>query len=110
MAEYSDDVELQGMGSAAIEKIAVWESAITQLKHKTYEDEDAWETMLAGQLRYLLDVIDDTGPPVTDGAMIRMQALKSEWATREAELQSIVSENIAPINAWAKTHQVDHVR
>lgn len=110
MAEFSGDTELQEMGTAALEKIAEWESLITQLKHKTYEDEDAWETMLAGQLRYLLNVIDRTGPPVTDGAMIRLQALKSEWATRQAELQSIASENIAPINQWAKAHQVDHVR
>jgi len=110
MAEFSGDIELQEMGAAALEKIAVWESSITQLKHKTYEDEDAWETMLAGQLRYLLNVIDRTGPPVTDGAMIRLQALKAEWATRQAELQSIASENIAPINQWAKAHQVDHVR
>ena len=110
MAEFSGDADLQSMGIAAIEGIAAWESAITQLKHKTYEDEDAWETMLAGQLRYLLDVIDNTGPPVTDGAMIRLQALKSEWATRQAELQSIVSDHIAPINQWAKAHQVDHVR
>jgi len=110
MAEFSDDAELQSMGAAAIDEIHAWESAITQLKHKTYEDEDAWETMLAGQLRYLLNVIDNTGPPVTDGAMIRLQALKSEWATRQAELDSIASEHIAPINAWAKAHKVDHVR
>jgi len=110
MAEFSGDTELQEMGALALEKIAVWESSITQLKHKTYEDEDAWETMLAGQLRYLLNVIDRTGPPVTDGAMIRLQALESEWATRQAELRSIASENIAPINQWAEAHQVDHVR
>jgi hypothetical protein len=29
---------------------------ITQLRHETYEDEDAWPTMLDGQLRYLMDV------------------------------------------------------
>jgi len=110
MAEFSDDAELQSMGAAAIDEISAWESAITQLKHKTYEDEDAWETMLAGQLRYLLNVIDNTGPPVTDGAMIRLQALKSEWATRQAELETIASGHIAPINAWAKAHQVDHIR
>lgn len=110
MAEFPDDVELQNMGVAATEEITAWESQITQLKHETYEDEDAWETMLAGQLRYLLNVIDNTGPPVTDGAMIRLQALKSEWATRQAELRSIANEHFAPINQWAKAHQVDHVR
>ena len=35
--------------------------------------------MLDGQLRYLMDVIDGTGPPVTDGAMTRLPDLTAEW-------------------------------
>jgi hypothetical protein len=66
--------------------------------------------MLAGQIRYLLDVIDETGPPVTAGAMTRMQDLKAEWAAREAELQAISTELIQPINEWAKANQVMHVQ
>ena len=97
------------MGAAALEAIAEWESRITQLKHQTYEDEDAWETMLSGQLRFLLDVIDGTGPPVTDGAMIRLRDLSAEWASRQGELQSIADDYIAPINEWAKSHNVEHV-
>ena len=59
------------MGRAAVSEIGVWEARITQLKHETYEDEDAWETMLAGQLRFLMDVIDRTAAPVTEGAKTR---------------------------------------
>ncbi len=109
MTAYSDDAGLQDMGAAALESVAEWEAKITQLKHQTYEDEDAWETMLAGQLRYLVDVIDNSGPPVTDGAMTRMRDLKAEWALRQSELQSIASEHIRPINDWANTNQVEHV-
>ena len=109
MAQFSSDTELQSMGAAALEAIAEWESRITQLKHQTYEDEDAWETMLSGQLRFLLDVIDGTGPPVTDGAMIRLRDLSAEWASRQGELQSIADDYIAPINEWAKSHNVEHV-
>jgi len=110
MAQFSSDAELQAMGSAALEAIAGWESRITQLKHQTYEDEDAWETMLAGQLQYLLSVIDRTGPPVTDGAITRLQDLAAEWATRRTELQAIADDYIAPINAWAKANEIDYVR
>ena len=109
MADFSSDTDLQEMGTAALAAIAEWESRITQLKHKTYEDEDAWETMLAGQLRFLLQVIDGTGPPVTAGAMNRLRDLSAEWASRRGELQSIANNHIAPINEWAKAHQVEHV-
>lgn len=109
-AQFPDDAELQRLGSAANDAIGQWEEKITQLKHQTYEDEDAWETMLAGQIRYLLNVIDRTGPPVTDGAMTRMQDLRAEWQARESELRSISNDLIQPINAWAQANQVSHVQ
>jgi len=109
MSNYADDSALQEMGNAANAAIGAWEENITQLKHQTYEDEDAWKTMLAGQLRYLLDVIDRSGPPVTDGAMTRMRDLKAEWQTREAEMRAIADSHIRPINEWAQAHQVDHI-
>lgn len=82
---------------------------ITQLKHETYEDEDAWESMLVAQLRYLMDVIDETGAPVTQGAMDRLADLESEWAVRERELAAIAANDIAPVNAWAREAGVNHV-
>ncbi len=105
-----EDEEIRESGRVAIERIAAWEAKITQLKHQTYEDEDGWETMLAGQLRYLLDVIDNTGAPVTDGAVTRLHDLQAEWAAREAELVRITEENLRPINAWAREKGVNHVR
>ena len=109
MNSFANDSGLQEMGQAAHAAIGAWEEKITQLKHQTYEDEDAWETMLAGQLRYLLDVIDNSGPPVTDGAMTRLRDLKAEWETRQAEMRSIADAHIRPINEWAKAHQVEHI-
>ena len=65
--------------------------------------------MLAGQLRYLMDVIDETGAPVTGGALLRLEDLKAEWAQRQAEMQLIKSENIDVINRWAQKQGVPHV-
>jgi hypothetical protein len=101
---------IQRMGRAAVSAIGGWEVRITQVKHQTYEDEDAWETMLDGQLRFLLDVIDHTGPPVTDGAMTRLADLKSEWQALLEELGEISDQHIAPINTWARDKGINHVR
>ena len=109
MDDHAEDEQIQFNGKA-IEKIGEWEAKITQLKHQTYEDEDAWETMLAGQIRYLLDVIDKTGAPVTDGAVIRLNDLKAEWALRESELVGITDDYLTPINAWAREQGVNHVK
>ena len=109
MTDYSDDQTLQAVGATAIEKITAWDGRIIQVLHQTYEDEDAWETMLVGQLRYLMDVIDETGAPVTGGALLRLADLKAEWAQRQAEKQLIRSEYIDVINQWAQKQGVPHV-
>jgi hypothetical protein len=110
MSDHTADPNVQRMGSAAISAIGSWEAQITQIKHQTYEDEDAWETMLDGQLRFLLDVIDSTGPPVTDGAMTRLTDLTAEWQDRLEELDAISDQHISPINTWARREGIDHVR
>ena len=65
MANHTEDAALQQSGKAAVEAITAWDHQIIQHLHETYEDEDAWETRMAGQLRYLLDVIEHSGAPVT---------------------------------------------
>ncbi|MBT8072914.1 MAG: glycosyl hydrolase [Xanthomonadales bacterium] len=109
MLDYPEASELQSAGTAAIEKINAWDHEIIQLRHQTYEDEDAWETKLAGQLRYLMDVIDATGAPVTGGALLRLEDLKAEWAERRAELQAIRRDHIDAINEWATEQGVPYV-
>src|SRR5210317_442826 len=100
LTKYPEDATLAESGTAAIEKISDWDGKIIQVLHQTYEDEDAWETMLAGQLRYLMDVIDYTGAPVTGGALLRLEDLKLEWAKRQTEMQLIRSDYIDVINQW----------
>jgi len=109
MTEHPADKDLQRTGATAVEKITAWDGKIIQVLHQTYEDEDAWETMLAGQLRFLLDVIDKTGAPVTTGALLRLDDLKEEWAERQAELQAIKTGYIDVINAWAQQQGIPHV-
>ena len=109
MADYPDQAELQQRGTAASELISAWDEQINQVLHQTYEDEDAWETKLAGQIRYLLDVMNKTGAPVTEGAIQRLEDLKAEWRTRKSEWQDIRGNHIEPINNWARGQEVPHV-
>ncbi len=109
MADYPDRAELQSQGKKAIAAINAWDEQINQPLHETYEDEDAWETMLDGQIRYLLDVIDASGAPVTGGQLERLADVKAEWGQRQTELADINRNLIAPINAWAADNQLPFV-
>jgi photosystem II stability/assembly factor-like uncharacterized protein len=109
MDQYPGDTGFQQTGQSAIEAIDAWDHELIQPLHETYEDEDAWETRLAGQIRYLLDVIDSTGAPVTEGALLRLADLKTQWAGLEARLNGIRTNHIDPINEWARRNDVPHV-
>ena len=56
-----------------------------------------------------MDVIDHTGAPVTGGAMLRLEDLKSEWAERQAEMQAIKTDYIDVINDWARQKDIGYV-
>jgi len=109
MDQYPGDADFQQTGQSALDAIDAWDHALIQPLHETYEDEDAWETRLAGQIRFLLDVIDSTGAPVTEGALLRLADLKSQWASLETQLDGIRSNHIDPINEWARQNNVPHV-
>jgi len=109
MESYPQDAALQASGESALNAIDHWDHQIIQPLHQTLEDEDAWETMLAGQIRFVLDVIDFTGAPVTEGALSRLADLQSEWAALVAQRNSIRRDHIDPINEWARQNSVPHV-
>ena len=104
-----DNARLKLLGEQAIAGIDAWEEKITQLKFETYEDEDAWPTMIDGQLRFLMDTIDDSGAPVTDGMRIRQSDLTGLWEELGGELDAITERYIAPINDWAGERQAPHI-
>ncbi len=103
------EAELHSLGRQAIAGIDAWEEKITQLKFETYEDEDAWATMFDGQLRYLMDTIDDSGAPVTEGMRIRQADLLRQWTELQTELRSIAENYIEPINDWAHERREPHI-
>jgi photosystem II stability/assembly factor-like uncharacterized protein len=109
MESYPDDADLQALGKSSLKAIDQWDHRIIQHLHETGEDEDAWETMLAGQIRFVLDVIDDTGAPVTEGTLSRLADLKSDWSAMKAQWVDIRQDHIGPINQWARQNSVPHV-
>ncbi len=104
-ADHADE-ELQGLAAAATEAINAWESSITELRHETFEDEDAWVMKLDGQLRHLLDVVEMGGAPVTGGARERYQDLEAAWAQSRSALDAISTEQLEAVNRWTEKRAV----
>lgn len=109
MRNYRDAEALQSAGALAVDKLTDWETRVVQVEYETYEDEDNLPGKLVKQVRHLLDVIDDAGPPVANGALERLADLNRDWSALKAELKSINSTEIAAVNAWASGNAVPHV-
>ena len=109
MENHPYDDDLHKAGDAALGAIEAWDHQVIQPLHQTLEDEDAWETMLAGQVRFLLDVIASTGAPVTQGALDRLADLSSQCEALEQEKVQILEQQVAPINNWARDNNIPHV-
>ncbi len=109
MAADPDAAALQQPGTSAIERLTAWETKILQVDYETYEDEDNLPGRLVKQVRHLLQVVDNAGPPMAAGALERLGDLKSEWAALEVELEAIIASDVAAVNAWARSNAVPHV-
>ena len=109
MDNHPSDEVLQQTGAAIVEAVDAWDRAVIQAKHQTLEDEDAWETMLAGQVRFLLDVIAGTGAPVTQGALDRLADLKSEHELLMVQKERILGEQVEALNRRAQGQGLPHV-
>jgi len=109
MTDFPDSESLQNTGRRAIERLSIWEEKTVQVEFETYEDEDNLPGKLVKQVRHLLDVIDDAGPPIAAGALERLRDLKGEWTNLQTELREISASDIAAINNWASTNTVPHI-
>jgi len=109
MTDFPDSESLQNTGRRAIERLSIWEEKTVQVEFETYEDEDNLPGKLVKQVRHLLDVIDDAGPPIAVGALERLRDLKGEWSNLQTELSEISASDIAAINNWASTNTVPHI-
>jgi hypothetical protein len=109
LARHPDAEALHTAGNSAVERLTAWERKVVQVDYETYEDEDNLPPKLLKNVRHLLDVIDDGGPPVAVGALTRLADLKEEWSVRLSELAEIETSDIAAINTWARESAIPHV-
>ena len=109
MMDHESAAPLQETGGRAVERLSAWEKEVYQVEYETGEDEDNLPGKMISQVRHLLYVVDDAGPPVAAGALERLADLRAEWDALRAELDAIASTDIAAVNQWARDNTVPHI-
>ena len=109
MKDHESAAPLQETGGRAVERLSAWEREVYQVDYETGEDEDSLPGKLITQVRHVLDVVNDAGPPVAVGALERLADLEAEWDALRAELNTITSTEIAAVNQWARDNTIPHI-
>jgi hypothetical protein len=109
MKDYGSAAPLQETGGRAVERLSAWEREVYQVDYETGEDEDNLPGKLISQVRHLLYVVDDAGPPVAAGSLERLADLETEWGALRVELDAIASTDIAAVNQWARENTIPHI-
>ena len=109
LADHPDVTTLHEAGDRAIDRLDKWEKQVYQTEYQTYEEVGRLPGRLIKQVRHLLTVIDNGGPPVAAGALDRLADLRSEWTTLLTDLEAITSSDIASVNQWARENAVPHL-
>ena len=109
LADHPDVTTLHEAGDRAIDRLDKWEKQVYQTEYQTYEEVGRLPGRLIKQVRHLLTVIDNGGPPVAAGALDRLADLQSEWVTLRTELEAITSTDIAAVNQWARDNEMPYI-
>ncbi len=97
--EGRDGVEqLAVVGNALVSKIEIWEKPLVQAEQKTFQDVINFPNRLNAQYLFLLDVVDSSDPPITDGALRRFEDLETEWQNHEGEMLEILDLDVPSFN------------
>lgn len=96
-------------GRELIAKLEAWEEPLVQARQRTFQDVINYPNRLNAQLLFLLDAIDASDPPLTEGARARHDALEARWKEHETALGRLLALDIPAFNNLVVESQVPAV-
>jgi len=90
-------------------KIEAWEDALIQPDQRTFQDVINFLNRLDAQILALIESVDGTEPPVTQGAKERLRDLTSEWTGLARTRDAILDEDLAAFERLLEELGIPHV-
>lgn len=94
--------ELISTGKLAIKAIDNWEGQVVQTEMKTFQDVVNFINRLNAHMINLLETIDGSDPPLTQGQRDRYGDLSEEWHKHKKKLDSIINNEVTEFNRLYK--------
>lgn len=98
LKENNDTKELINAGKAAVEAINDWEDKVIQTDMKTFQDVVNFLNRLNSHMINLLQTVDGSDPPLTQGQRDRYADLVSNWEEYKNLFNDILDDEISEFN------------
>ena len=108
-ARFDAEGEIERATETLTAAIDGWEERVIQARQETFQDVINFPNRLNADLRALLDAVDGSEPPVTDGARRRWADLEETLAAVRAEREEILGRTLADFLAVIAAHEVPAV-
>lgn len=99
---FADTAAVTEAAQAALDKLIAWEDAVIQSSNPNFIDALHSPDRLDFNMLNLFAMVDRMDPPITGGMADRVRDVQAEWKTRKAELDAIMSGEVAAFDAATK--------
>jgi len=105
--EFADTVAL--VGTALTDRIDGWEDVLIQPDQKTFQDVINFLNQLDAQILALVQSVDGTEPPVTQGARDRLSDLSQAWRGHAQTRDEILALDLTAFESLLDELGIEHV-
>jgi photosystem II stability/assembly factor-like uncharacterized protein len=109
ITEHASADTVEAAAEALAGKIEAWEDVLVQPDQKTFQDVINFVNQLDAQLLALIQSVDGTEPPVTQGARDRLQDLTDAWEGHARARDAIFEEDLAGFERLLGELGIPHV-
>ena len=106
LKDFDESDTLLNLGNSIIKRMDHWESGLIQVKHETFQDVVNFESKLSAHLSFLKGIVDSHDPEITQGARIRYEELKKQWAESKEIMSEIIGQDFERYNALFKSKAI----
>lgn len=96
-------------GKELKKKLTEWIETVIQPEQETFQDVINFPNKLNAQFLYVYGLMNQTNPPITNGAKQRLSDLQDQWKERKRARQAIINNDVAAFNAIFEENNIPAV-
>lgn len=104
-----ENQEIKDMAGKISRALDSLEGKMIQPRTKTFQDVINFENQLDAKLKHIMDLIDESLPPVTQGQKTRARELIHEWITLKQAVTKLTGEDLKALNELIRKSSIPFI-